>query len=106
MCDDSRLQVVWNNNTHPRWYRDPGLRKNCILVAFMYLGTYSVGYDSALLTGLQSMPQWNEYFGTPSGRRLGLIIASMYIPQIIASPVAAWLSDRLGRKKATCIGCS
>ncbi|KAL0578960.1 hypothetical protein V5O48_003052 [Marasmius crinis-equi] len=106
MTDNSKLQVAWKNNTHPQWYRDPGLRKNCILVAFMYLGTYSLGYDSALFTGLLSMPQWNEYFDAPSGKRLGLIMASMCIPQIIAYPAGAWFSDRLGRKKATCIGCS
>ncbi|KAK1235083.1 hypothetical protein PQX77_001702 [Marasmius sp. AFHP31] len=95
-----------SNNTHSLWYKDPGLRKNCFVVAFLYLGAYTLGYDSTLFNGLQSMPQWNAYFDTPSGKRLGLIMASMYFPQLVTTPIAAWISDSFGRKKAAWIGCS
>ncbi|KAK1236254.1 hypothetical protein PQX77_000488 [Marasmius sp. AFHP31] len=71
----------------------------------MYLGLYALGYDSALITGLQSMPTWNNYFGTPSGKRLGIIMASAALPQIFTSPFAGWIADRFGRKMGTWIGC-
>ncbi|KAI3607515.1 hexose transporter [Moniliophthora roreri] len=74
----------WNNNIHPCWYKDPGLRKNRARVALLYLGVFTLGYDGSLLNCLQVLPQWNEYFDRPSGSTLGLIAASLYFSMIVS----------------------
>ncbi|KAB5589620.1 Sugar transporter STL1 [Ceratobasidium theobromae] len=60
--------------------------------------------DGSLLNGLQTLPQWNTYFDTPSGNRLGLISASQYLPAIVVPLFAAWTNDKFGRKFILWIG--
>lgn len=33
------------------------------------------GYDGSMMNGLQSLPQWRDYFGNPTGGMLGLLNA-------------------------------
>ncbi|KAG1811085.1 hypothetical protein EV424DRAFT_1327770 [Suillus variegatus] len=41
---------------------------------FFSLITFSTnGYDSSMMNGLQSFPQWESAFGYPSGGKLGLL---------------------------------
>ncbi|KAK7043853.1 hypothetical protein VNI00_008018 [Paramarasmius palmivorus] len=100
----NKNHASWSNNTHPQWYRDPGLRKNVIWVGLMYFGVFTFGYDGTVLNGLQSLPQWNQYFGNPSGATLGLINASLFFPVIVFAPLAAWFNDRFGRRISIVIG--
>ncbi|GAA6009976.1 hypothetical protein JCM10207_007502 [Rhodosporidiobolus poonsookiae] len=86
------------NNTASSWWRDPGLRKNVLVAVVCYFGTFALGYDGSYMTGLQSMPSWNNYFGHPKGNKLGIISASSYLPTLLLSPLYAWLVDRYGRK--------
>lgn len=30
--------TTWKNNTHPQWWRDPGLRRNVFWIAVLYFG--------------------------------------------------------------------
>ncbi|ESK90430.1 hexose transporter protein [Moniliophthora roreri MCA 2997] len=94
----------WKNNTHPKWWRDPGLRKNVGWVMTLYLGVFAFGYDASLMNGLQALPQWNEYFNHPTGLRLGLIVASIMFPIIIVAPIASWCLDRFGRRFTVSVG--
>jgi len=51
------------------------------------------GYDGALLNGLQSLPQWNFFFGDPSGAYLGLLTSGINIGTVAAhAPLCDWLS--------------
>ncbi|KAK7056690.1 hypothetical protein VNI00_002407 [Paramarasmius palmivorus] len=65
---------------------------------------FTVGYDGTVLNGLQSLPQWNQYFGNPSGATLGLMGACLYFPVIVLAPLASWFNDGVGRKSSIAIG--
>ena len=46
------------------------------------------------MNGLQSLPQWREYFGHPAGALLGLVNAAQSIGSVLAIPFIGDLSDR------------
>lgn len=92
------------DNTHPTWWRDPGLRKNVLHCGGLCLCVFYLGYDQSLLACLQSIPQWNSYFDTPSGVHLGLISSSLYFPGIPAAFVGSWISMKFGRRPAVWAG--
>ncbi|GAA5898005.1 hypothetical protein JCM6882_003305 [Rhodosporidiobolus microsporus] len=92
------------NNTASSWWKDPSLRKNVLAGVICYFGTYSLGYDGSYMTGLQSMPTWNEYFDHPKGNILGIISASSYLPSLILTPFYGWMADRFGRRFCAIFG--
>ncbi|KAK7030371.1 hypothetical protein VNI00_014115 [Paramarasmius palmivorus] len=92
--------TIWKNNTNCRWWKDPGLRRNVAWIGVLYLGIFAVGYDASLIAGLMAMPQWNIYFGNPSGSQLGNIAASLYFPTLVLVPVISYLNDEFGRRIA------
>lgn len=51
-----------------------------------------------MLNGLQSMSQWQDFFGHPTGTRLGSLSNGVIFGQILAFPVAPWLCDHTGRR--------
>ncbi|KAM0791074.1 hypothetical protein ACM66B_004365 [Microbotryomycetes sp. NB124-2] len=87
-----------DNNTHPTWYRDPGMRKGFIHLLVLYCAVYSLGYDGSLLAGLQALPVWQSDFDAPKGTRLGLIAATYYFPKLPGTIFLAWVADKYGRK--------
>uniref|UniRef100_A0A0W0GBK4 Major facilitator superfamily (MFS) profile domain-containing protein n=1 Tax=Moniliophthora roreri TaxID=221103 RepID=A0A0W0GBK4_MONRR len=101
-----RANTVWKNNTNSRWWKDPGLRRNVAWVGILYLGIFAVGYDASLIAGLMAMPQWNIYFGNPSGSQLGNITASLYFPTLVLLPVISYLNDQFGRRVAIAVASS
>jgi MFS family permease len=56
-----------------------------------------------MMNGLQSTASWKNYFGHPSGSRLGVVNAAQSIGSVAALPLVGVCTDRLGRKK-TLIG--
>lgn len=56
------------------------------------------------MNGLQTLPQWKDYFNNPAGALLGLINAAQSIGSVIILPLVGWLSDRFGRKKVLLSG--
>lgn len=60
--------------------------------------------DSSLLNGLQAIPAWNAYFGTPTGNWLGLFAASVYLPSFVFAFVGEQISNRYGRRVAIWVG--
>lgn len=56
------------------------------------------------MNGLQSLPQWRDYFGNPQGARLGLINAAQSIGSVVALPFVGALSDKYGRKPVLLTG--
>ncbi|KAK4052612.1 hypothetical protein OIO90_004240 [Microbotryomycetes sp. JL221] len=87
-----------SNNTHPQWFKDPGMRKGFIHLIILYCAVYSLGYDGSLLAGLQALPAWQEDFDHPKGTKLGLIAATYYFPKLPGTIALAWVADRYGRK--------
>jgi MFS family permease len=62
------------------------------------------GYSGALLSGLQALPSWNEYFNSPKGNILGLYTASYFLPSIITAFVGDYLAHKHGRRLCIAIG--
>lgn len=90
------------NNTNPTWYKDAGLRKNVFHCVGLYFAVFYLGYDASLMNGLQSIPEWQEYFNHPSGSILGLISASLFLPAIVTPFLASRINSIWGRK--VCLG--
>ncbi len=65
------------NNTHPQWWRDPGLRKLNILLLSSFLGSIANGYDVSLISGLEAIPRWfDDLGGLDNTNTFGLLIAA------------------------------
>ncbi|WWD05340.1 hypothetical protein V865_003413 [Kwoniella europaea PYCC6329] len=92
------------NNTSATWWTDPGLKKNVYHCLGCCLCVFYLGYDQSLLTGLQALPQWNAFFGSPSGNKLGLIAASIFLPSIVTAFIGDFIAYRYGRRYAIWIG--
>ena len=56
------------------------------------------------MNGLQSLTQWQEYFGHPAGALLGLVNAAQSAGSVIVLPFVGILSDRFGRRFVLLIG--
>jgi MFS family permease len=64
----------------------------------------SNGYDGSMMNGLQTVKNWQEYFNHPEGSILGVFNAIQSIGGIIGLPVAPYLNDKFGRRKALFYG--
>lgn len=50
------------------------------------------------MNGLQSIAEWKDYFGNPSGSVLGVVNAAQSMGSVISLPLVGILSDRIGRR--------
>lgn len=50
------------------------------------------------MNGLQSLPQWRDFFGQPEGEMLGLVNAAQSVGSVLALPIVGIFSDKFGRK--------
>ncbi|KAI5456700.1 general substrate transporter [Mariannaea sp. PMI_226] len=86
------------------WYKKRHLLILNLFMIVPYLSSTTNGYDGSLLNGLQSMSQWQDYFGHPEGTRLGSLGNGVIFGQILAFPIAPWLCDHMGRRFPIFIG--
>ena len=56
------------------------------------------------MNGLQALPNWNEFMEYPSGAWLGFVNAIYWLGNGINFPIAAWVSNKYGRKRGVYIG--
>ena len=54
--------------------------------------------------GLLALPIWNTFMGEPTGAYLGWITAIYWLGNGVAFPVAAWASNRYGRRPGIYVG--
>ncbi|KAG0651023.1 Lactose permease [Hyphodiscus hymeniophilus] len=88
------------------WYKQKGMRGLYICLLFVVLTSATNGYDGSMMNGLQSLPQWENYYHTPSPSKLGLLNCIMSVGSICALPVVPYSADILGRRTSIMIGCS
>ncbi|EXJ77399.1 hypothetical protein A1O3_09625 [Capronia epimyces CBS 606.96] len=91
------LAALLPQNPKP-WYRTRHLLLlNCILL-IPWLSATAYGFDGSMMNGLQSLPQWRNYFDKPSSSILGTMNAVYPIGKFFGLFATAWLGDRYGRK--------
>ncbi|KAH6974993.1 general substrate transporter [Ilyonectria sp. MPI-CAGE-AT-0026] len=86
------------------WYRTKHLLQLSLLLVIPLLSSSTIGFDGAMMNGLQTLPQWREAFNHPSGALLGLINAIYPISKVFGMFPSTWIGDRFGRKKALYVG--
>lgn len=94
---DWNLQDVLPKNPEP-WYKQRHLLLLNLAMVVPALSSTTNGYDGSMLNGLQSMNQWQDYFGHPTGTRLGSLGNGTIFGQILALPIVPWLCDHTGRR--------
>ncbi|KAJ6014882.1 hypothetical protein N7540_009473 [Penicillium herquei] len=80
------------------WFRVPNLLKLNLILLIPLLSSAVAGYDGSLMNGLQSLTEWKDYFGNPTGAVLGVVNAAQSIGSVISLPFIGILSDRIGRR--------
>lgn len=88
----------------PPWYKQRHLIILNLLIIIPYFSSTTNGYDGSMLNGLQSMSQWQNFFNTPTGSRLGSLSNGVVFGQILAFPIAPWICDHYGRRFPIFIG--
>ncbi|KAJ5864222.1 uncharacterized protein N7529_006138 [Penicillium soppii] len=85
-------------DTDKPWYKQRHLVLLNLGMIIPYLSSTTNGYDGSMLNGLQSMSQWQHFFDSPTGTRLGSLSNGVIFGQILAFPIAPWLCDHTGRR--------
>lgn len=88
----------------PPWYKQRHLIKLNFTLFCMILFSSANGYDGSMMNGLQALPQWQEFMGTPTGAWLGFVNAVQSLGAFALYPVVAWSNNRFGRKKTIAVG--
>ncbi|CVK94065.1 related to hexose transporter protein [Fusarium mangiferae] len=99
----SELSRVLPQNPKP-WYMTWHLIKLNLCLLVPLFSSASVGYDGSMMNGLQTLPQWREFFGSPEGALLGLMNSVYPLGKVISLFVVAYICDRWGRKLPILIG--
>ena len=88
------------------WWSYPKLRTLNLLLLCAIVTDITNGYDGSMLNGIQSVPQWQKFFGHPAGSRLGTISNGVRYGQIGALFFCAPIIQRFGRKWPIAFGSS
>ncbi|KAH7107183.1 hexose transporter [Auriculariales sp. MPI-PUGE-AT-0066] len=86
-----------------KWWGNRQLLTLNMLLILPLLTSYANGFDGSV-HGLQSVDNWQDYFGRPRGGRLGLFNAIQNIGGLCGVLFAPYVADYLGRRKAIFIG--
>ncbi|KAM5345647.1 hypothetical protein ACJ41O_011508 [Fusarium nematophilum] len=86
------------------WYRTWHIVKLNLCLLVPLFSSASVGYDGSMMNGLQTLPQWREFFGNPEGALLGLMNSVYPLGKVVSLFAVAYVSDRWGRKLPLLIG--
>jgi MFS family permease len=57
-----------------------------------------------MMNGLQSIPQWDDYFHHPRGGTLGLLTAIQNVGSLVGLPFAPRMLDTYGRRRSILVG--
>ncbi|KAH7249251.1 hypothetical protein FSOLCH5_014817 [Fusarium solani] len=99
----SELSRVLPPNPKP-WYRTWHILKLNLCLLVPLFSASSVGYDGSMMNGLQTLPQWRQYFDNPEGALLGLMNSVYPLGKVVSLFVVSYVCDRWGRKLPMLIG--
>ncbi|KAL2871218.1 general substrate transporter [Aspergillus lucknowensis] len=100
---DSRLQDLARKS--PPFYRKRNLTTLYLLmVPGCLVPAVTLGFDGAMMNGLQAISTWNQYFQHPSGALLGVLTAILSLGAICATPFISMVGDRWGRRMGIILG--
>ncbi|KAF2658594.1 general substrate transporter [Lophiostoma macrostomum CBS 122681] len=100
----AELAAVLPDDPRP-WYLVPHRLKLNLVLLVPLLSGGAVGYDGSMMNGLQSLPQWRKFFGSPDGALLGAMNSVYPAGKVVALVLVTYLGDRFGRKFTMVIGC-
>ncbi|KAB5596153.1 Lactose permease [Ceratobasidium theobromae] len=86
------------------WWRNRGILFLNLYLLLALITSSANGFDSSMMNGLQIVPDWQYYFGNPTGSTLGMLNAVQNLGVLVALPMAPILSDKFGRKKSLLTG--
>ena len=105
ISDHSQINQIIQQDKIP-WYRRKNLRLLYLtLVPAVLMSEVTSGIDSSMLTGLQAVTEWNNYFDQPSGAILGLMSAAYSLGSFLSLPLINIIMDGYGRKLAIIVAC-
>ncbi|KAJ1661565.1 hypothetical protein EV178_006538 [Coemansia sp. RSA 1646] len=75
-----------------------------VVSSIVALGGLLFGYDIGIMSSIQEMEHFNEYFGHPDALATGIIVSSLTIGCFAGSLLSAPLADRYSRKLTIVLG--
>ncbi|GAA5994439.1 uncharacterized protein JCM10292_002066 [Rhodotorula paludigena] len=87
-----------SNNTHPVWWKDPGLRKLNAYCFLLLLGSLICGYDGVVLNAAFGIDSFLRDMDDPDSSKQGLLIGAISLGYLAGFLPASWAGDRFGRK--------
>ncbi|KAH7121803.1 general substrate transporter [Dactylonectria estremocensis] len=97
------LAAVLPDDPRP-WYTTSHLLKLNLLLLIPLVSSGAIGYDGSMMNGLQTLPQWQTYFGHPTGALLGAMNSVYPAGKVVALFPVTYICDRYGRKTTITIG--
>ncbi|RSH88808.1 hypothetical protein EHS25_003036 [Saitozyma podzolica] len=92
------------NNTDPKWWRDPCLRKLHFMLMCITIVQITGGYDGSLINNLQALTTWKSALNNPDANMIGVIGAVQTVGAFVACFPAPYIADNFGRKWAIVAG--
>ncbi|CAI7653877.1 unnamed protein product [Penicillium bialowiezense] len=100
---DERLQALIQSSLP--FYRKRNLTTLYLLmIPGCLLPAVTLGFDAAMMNGLQAIETWVDYFGDPNGSLLGLLTAILSLGAICGTPFISMVGDKYGRRKGLLLG--
>ncbi|GAA6033239.1 hypothetical protein JCM8097_003011 [Rhodosporidiobolus ruineniae] len=92
------------NNTNPRWWKDPGMRRLQVHLSILLLGSFVCGFDGSVMSGFFGIASFLSDMDDPDANKQGLLTAAISLGYLIGFIPASWLADRFGRRWPQLIG--
>ncbi|KAJ6626175.1 hexose transporter [Mycena sp. CBHHK59/15] len=86
------------------WYTNRRLIALNGWICLLLITSFANGYDGSMVNGLQSLPQWENYFHNPTKGKLGLLGSIQNIGALAGYPFAPYLADGIGRRPTVFLG--
>ncbi|CAF3495262.1 unnamed protein product [Fusarium graminearum] len=89
----------------PPFYKNKSLfRLYLLIIPTCLCAAITLGFDASMMSGLQAVPSWDEYFGHPRGALLGIMSAILPLGCVVATPFISLVGDRYGRRMGIFVG--